>query len=1050
MSTFIDATAHGFVADDAIVFTNLEGGETIIEGQVYYVLAAGLTADTFQFSETVGGAAVSWTTAITDGSVAAAPTYSVASDGIMDPPPTPTTPSAPTLTSAQVSGIVRLFITLNGTPDAPVRLWEVQVTHKFSGSSPDYSNPQTISMPENATEASIPALGNTVYAARVRVIDVFGNASAYSSDTTHTTLAGSDALAAALAALANDVSDGVITETKIANDSISTPKIKAGAITADLLAATIVLASLLKTANSGRRVEMDTFGIRLYDTDESLLVNLPTNGDPVFVKGQINADSLISQTSASLRTAVALEGNATMTLQNGVSAPTNAPTLATSVDYLLLASTPTGATGGIAYDSGAGSILIAADPATGYVAHEYNATTGALIRSIPATGSTSTVTATLGSTSHVADTADGLVGSTDSHITTPLTIPTISGATNYKITKVAVYMAGRSGTCSTRNGVWDTSNNSLRESATYTAASGGATAVGASDLHNVALSSPLSVTAGTTYRFGFRRMNTTDGSQHDKDDGAGKTTYSGDGTTADGTGWGTRSTSSKPNVYATYTYDVDTRLETAAMIGIATDGTYIYTLDANGVLWRYDRTTGAHVDHVSHAANISGTPSKAGLFFYDSGSPFLVITTTTGTGAGVYPKFVQVNPSDLSLNTTYSVSTGPTFSGTTDTFRGGVYATDPLNSGAFTWWVATTSAVYAYNFNGAVFANTSNRDFGQAATTGDGLTHSGSQFLGYDTATPTKVYKFTEWDWTTTSSTLWVSYAWYDSAGTTHETAMGPRASMTIRRRERVLVQSAAIPTGGADDPDKVRIYALQNATDSGAGAFWLQVTDALTSRYLTSYTGSGTHDGAGTAFPSGTPAELRSANATGSGGWSMKGSGAVVGPSGTSFPSSPATNQRFFRTDIQGGLWFFYDGTRWLSEKVFDVFLGSGAAATTYAATTANVAWAPISLHGGSDAWLIEAQWFPFVNSGGTALGASHKWTMALDKAVDGVNTLTNIVTASLDSGNNFGRKITTAIGALLNNGTTHVGFRYGVTKTGTPGAIFSSVLLTYRIVAT
>jgi hypothetical protein len=41
---------------------------------------------------------------------------------------------------------------------------------------------------------------------------------------------------------------------------------------------------------------------------------------------------------------------------------------------------------------------------------------------------------------------------------------------------------------------------------------------------------------------------------------------------------------------------------------------------------------------------------------------------------------------------------------------------------------------------------------------------------------------------------------------------------------------------------------------------------------------------------------------------------------SGTAFPGSPTTNDRFLRTDIRGGIMFFWDGTRWLSEQQFTI----------------------------------------------------------------------------------------------------------------------------------
>jgi hypothetical protein len=55
-----------------------------------------------------------------------------------------------------------------------------------------------------------------------------------------------------------------------------------------------------------------------------------------------------------------------------------------------------------------------------------------------------------------------------------------------------------------------------------------------------------------------------------------------------------------------------------------------------------------------------------------------------------------------------------------------------------------------------------------------------------------------------------------------------------------------------------------------------------------------------------------------------------VSDPSGTSFPSTPATNQRFWRTDIKGGMGFHYDGTRWLSDNEYQIPYFTNAAAAT------------------------------------------------------------------------------------------------------------------------
>jgi HK97 family phage prohead protease len=64
------SAAHGFSNGDAIVFTALTGGTGVTAGQVYWVIADTLAAQTFKFSATPGGAAVDFSTNITAGTVA--------------------------------------------------------------------------------------------------------------------------------------------------------------------------------------------------------------------------------------------------------------------------------------------------------------------------------------------------------------------------------------------------------------------------------------------------------------------------------------------------------------------------------------------------------------------------------------------------------------------------------------------------------------------------------------------------------------------------------------------------------------------------------------------------------------------------------------------------------------------------------------------------------------------------------------------------------------------------------------------------------------------
>lgn len=66
----VDCTGHGFSNGDPIVFTALTGGTGVTAGQVYWVIAANLTADDFQFSAEPGGTAVDFTADMTAGTVA--------------------------------------------------------------------------------------------------------------------------------------------------------------------------------------------------------------------------------------------------------------------------------------------------------------------------------------------------------------------------------------------------------------------------------------------------------------------------------------------------------------------------------------------------------------------------------------------------------------------------------------------------------------------------------------------------------------------------------------------------------------------------------------------------------------------------------------------------------------------------------------------------------------------------------------------------------------------------------------------------------------------
>lgn len=172
-------------------------------------------------------------------------------------------------------------------------------------------------------------------------------------------------------------------------------------------------------------------------------------------------------------------------------------------------------------------------------------------------------------------------------------------------------------------------------------------------------------------------------------------------------------------------------------------------------------------------------------------------------------------------------------------------------------------------------------------------------------------------------------------------------------------------------------------------------------------------------------------------------GSGGFRRWGGTSFPASPSSGDLFWRTDIK--MEFFYDGTRWLSATQYIEQLNYGAVAMPLTAT----GFAPVMFSfPWADIYAIYVDEFIAtfnVNSGGTALGASHKWV----GVVSGLNSGTTFATHTIDSGasNSFRTDRDSAIGAI------GIGERFGRvawTKTGTPGNLDVIERMYYRIIVT
>ena len=143
----------------------------------------------------------------------------------------------------------------------------------------------------------------------------------------------------------------------------------------------------------------------------------------------------------------------------------------------------------------------------------------------------------------------------------------------------------------------------------------------------------------------------------------------------------------------------------------------------------------------------------------------------------------------------------------------------------------------------------------------------------------------------------------------------------------------------------------------------------------------------------------------------------------------------------------FEWDGTRWLSVHLYVVPIPPEVA-MPLTATAADATRILMPNNVGSDIW-IEDHMVGFFVVGGSALGATHKWTGSVRKSNIDAGTVTVIATPAIDSGASsvFRRLAPTAIDALLG---TNVTVSTSWTKVNTPGNLYVWEALSYRIVAT
>lgn len=166
----------------------------------------------------------------------------------------------------------------------------------------------------------------------------------------------------------------------------------------------------------------------------------------------------------------------------------------------------------------------------------------------------------------------------------------------------------------------------------------------------------------------------------------------------------------------------------------------------------------------------------------------------------------------------------------------------------------------------------------------------------------------------------------------------------------------------------------------------------------------------------------------------------------GTSFPGSPSSGDLYRRTDL-GYSVFRYDGTRWLSTQKYNMDLGRNGDATEPATATKNAGyWSGLLETIYIETFIVGF----FVASGGTALGASHKWVITLTVWDSGGSQQSAMSTVNIDSGSSAVFRALANTGVNTATAATDTIISTNATKTGTPGNLSYRPRIVYRLIAT
>jgi len=314
--------------------------------------------------------------------------------------------------------------------------------------------------------------------------------------------------------------------------------------------------------------------------------------------------------------------------------------------------------------------------------------------------------------------------------------------------------------------------------------------------------------------------------------------------------------------------------------GLAWNGTNWYVLgqsqiDFNWYLLRYD--TSGILQNGSQYTPIDGTAD--GWYYAQYHISKMGIGYRASTGAIVIAEFDTTSTPQFRIQhrdpTTCAV-TSTNFTASVSGFTGpvGGLAFGSFDYGSERMALTSRNNGNVWIFNPATsYSYQGTESFPAASGMTTGLAWDGSNFFvskifpGVST-----IYKHTAMTWTATADgNWWVPYTWYDSnaTGGNHESAAGPAANFTMKKRARYTVTTPAIPVGGADDPNAVRVFVGRGATLPARTSMWLQSIPfgagyGPQAQTFTTLTTAGTNPPAATNYPvSATPALFKNSAGT-------------------------------------------------------------------------------------------------------------------------------------------------------------------------------------------